>query len=98
MIMPKVDEMINKNENVLILVIGKDTLLGNFAMSVFKKISKSLNLKNTTYDVMEVDDDSINEPLPVLFIYKNKQLINKLLGFHSTMYYTNWIIENVKSE
>lgn len=98
MIMPKVDEMINKNENVLILVIGKDTLLGNFAMSVFKKISKNLNLKNTTYNVMEVDDENINEPLPVLFMYKNKQLINKLLGFHSSIYYTNWIKENVKNE
>lgn len=91
------NKIIENNENVVLLIVGKNTLLGDFAKSVFKKISKNLKIEETSYNILEIENDSFEDPLPALSIYKDKHLINQLLGFHSSIYYTKWITDNLKS-
>ncbi len=91
----ELNDIISSKENAVILVVGKNSLLGNFAIANGKRLSKRLNANTTVYDVLEIDSELFDEPLPSLLLYRNNRLVSRLLGFHSSNYYFDWICMNM---
>lgn len=91
----ELNEIITSKTNAVILLVGKNSVLTNFAISVGKKLAKKLDNKTTVYDVLEINDDSFEDPLPSLLLYQNNVLIDRLFGFHSCNYYFDWICETL---
>lgn len=92
----EINEIVVKNTPTIVLVMGKNSLLGKFAAAGLKKVLKSLELMNVCFETLEINDEYFLDPLPTLMLYQNNQLKNSLAGFHNTNYYLSWIKENIK--
>lgn len=90
MTITQINDIVTKEEEVFVILLEKESIVSKLTKSSLQKILLITKFKNKKLFFFEIDKIELNHPLPVILFYRSNRLIDKLIGFHTTKYYTNW--------